>query len=89
MPRYGWTERVTMKDGREMVIHFDGSLPNTVEKCDYCHSKHEFLCDWEISPGVTCDKKLCRKHTGKFFGRINEDYCPEHYALQRIEEVKK
>ncbi len=77
MPRYGWTEKRII-NGQEMIIHFDGDLPfSRVEPCDYCKRKHEFLCDWEIAPGKTCDKKLCRLHTRKVFGDPDKDFCPD------------
>lgn len=44
--------------------------------CKYCSKPHTKLCDFPISPGITCDAKLCDLHAvpaGK-----NKDLCPDH-----------
>jgi hypothetical protein len=87
MPRYCEWKTVII-DGKPVRIHVQYSSAPKVEPCDYCQRKHEFLCDFEISPGKTCDKKLCRLHTGKLFGEPDKDYCPDHYQIMKREQMK-
>ena len=91
MPRHcEW--KTVMIDGKPTQIHVQYSGPHThAESCDYCTRTHEYLCDFEVAPGVTCDKKLCKMHTGKLFGQPDKDYCPEHIGKMRREqlEIKK
>jgi hypothetical protein len=52
--------------------------------CVACGGYAPFLCDYEISPGVFCDKPLCGRC------RINmglKDYCPEHAGLALAERL--
>jgi len=48
------------------------------ERRHRCDDVSEFLCDWRVAPGRTCDRALCAAHAievGK-----NKHYCPEHHA---------
>lgn len=50
--------------------------------CAVCGGFAPFLCDYEVSPGVFCDKPLCGRC------RINmglKDYCPEHAGKAEME----
>lgn len=44
-----------------------------------CMAPSEFLCDFPVSDGRTCDMPLCRDHS--FEAAPNIHYCPGH-ALQ-------
>lgn len=90
MPRYCETTTKII-DGKPVTIHIQYSRKPATEPCDYCTRTHEYLCDFEVEPGKTCDKKLCKMHTGKVFGQPDKDYCPEHIGKVRRDqlEIKK
>lgn len=49
--------------------------------CLYCTAPHTKLCDYEVAPGKTCDRKLCDRcavHVGP-----NRDLCPDHAKQAR------
>lgn len=45
----------------------------------------EFLCDYPVAEGKTCDKGLCGKHAHEVAPNVH--YCPGHFALW--EEFRK
>ena len=44
--------------------------------CHVCKAPSTILCDWNLGPGKTCDKPLCRRHARS--GGENVDYCLDH-----------
>lgn len=54
--------------------------------CLYCGKReHTKLCDHEVSPGKTCDRKLCEAcavHVGP-----NRDLCPDHAKVARQQNL--
>lgn len=46
--------------------------------CSWCDCFHDFLCDYPMGRGKTCDTLLCEKHARA----IGEDkhLCPIHFA---------
>ena len=60
-----------------------GSPGQLTMPCSVCGAPAIFICDFEVSPGRTCDAPLCGRC------RINiglKDYCPAHAGLSRKEE---
>lgn len=51
--------------------------PKEDELCQECRAIGEFLCDFPMGPGKTCDRVLCSKHAYQ----IGEDlhFCKHHY----------
>lgn len=46
--------------------------------CAACAAPHEFLCDYPVGPGKTCDLPLCGAHAGEVAPNVH--YCPGHLA---------
>lgn len=49
--------------------------------CADCHEVADFLCDYPVGDGKTCDRKMCPDHA-KTIG-INMHYCAAHDAMWR------
>lgn len=45
-------------------------------KCAFCGKPADYLCDYPIGDGKTCDKPICKKC--KTIVGDNLDYCPTH-----------
>lgn len=56
------------------------------DPCDFCSSPKEFRCDFEISPGTRCSKKICWHHRTPVW--LKQDYCPMH-ADEGLGKAKK
>ena len=48
-----------------------------VTHCKYCRRLADFLCDYPVGEGKTCDAPLCGEHA-QAVGK-NVDYCPKHF----------
>jgi len=69
--------------GKEMIAFVCGSRVRgnlTREQCccKDCGLPHTRLCDFPVSGGKTCDRKLCDRHAKRI--GPEKDYCPWHYA---------
>ena len=51
-----------------------------------CNSPHTKLCDFPLSAGRTCDRKLCDRYAIKV--GPDRDYCPEHDEESFIERLE-
>ena len=78
------------KGRSQMVVHYSGKAEYA--NCRACDClADDFLCDYPVGEGVTCDANLCRTHAKE----VAEDthYCPAHYekfrAFQKKGGVKK
>lgn len=61
-------------DGHRMIVCHRARAVN-MAFCVACGAPAPFLCDYEVSPGKTCDAPLCgrcRYNVGL------RDYCPAH-----------
>lgn len=51
--------------------------------CGRCRRVGEFLCDFHVGGGRTCDKRMCAKHRNQVGPGV--DYCVDHYlAWQQL-----
>ena len=66
---------VAFADGSTMIVC--GSR-RKIKLCSYCAHEREFVCDFPIRNGRTCDKPLCSAHS--YHQGPNQDYCPDHAA---------
>jgi len=60
------------------IVHVCGS---GIQPCSNCGEVADFLCDYPVGEGKTCDLHLCRKcrtHVGKF------DFCPIHGEKNKV-----
>lgn len=55
--------------------------------CQWCPVRSEFLCDYEIEPGRTCDKRMCSGHATRI--GPEKDFCPDHVANQGTKAMAK
>lgn len=67
-----------------------GSKPRTkpcYKQSDGCSGRGEFLCDYPVAEGKTCDRPCCRAHAK----RIGEDrdHCVEHALLDARLQAEK
>lgn len=46
--------------------------------CRQCQRVGEYLCDFEVSFGKTCDQPMCNLHRGQAGPGV--DYCDAHYV---------
>jgi len=70
MPRY--IVILKLPGGGSAIIH--GSKP--MQACACGMEVSAWLCDYELSPGRTCDRRMgpnCRTNVGP-----DVDYCPDH-----------
>lgn len=44
--------------------------------CSYCERPGQYLCDFELSSGKTCDAPMCKLHT--FAAAPGKDHCRIH-----------
>ena len=52
-----------------------------ITACSNCGQVSEFLCDYPVGEGKTCDLpicKQCRTHVGKY------DFCPVHEEINKV-----
>jgi len=52
-----------------------------IRSCDNCGQLSEYLCDYPVGEGKTCDLaicKQCRIHIGKY------DFCPVHFEINKV-----
>ena len=61
-------------DGSKIFWHGDG-----IEHCDECCLIAEYLCDWPMGRGKTCDHKLCQMHSHPI--AADHHLCPIHAAV--------
>ena len=52
------------------------SRPTSPKQCAYCKSQSNVLCDFETSPGITCDTPMCIAHTKRV--AYQTDHCRIH-----------
>ncbi len=48
-----------------------------------CHRAADYLCDWPMGKGKTCDAPLCEHHRGRQAEEREIDYCPQHALMAR------
>jgi hypothetical protein len=49
------------------------------EHCASCSWVSEFLCDYPVGEGKTCDRPLCHTHANDIAPDIH--YCPSHFLM--------
>ena len=47
--------------------------------CAMCDSGSEYLCDYPVGKGKTCDLPLCAEHAKEIAPNLH--YCPGHFIL--------
>jgi len=51
------------------------------EHCADCGGVSEFLCDYPVGDGKTCDRNMCEEHAKEVSPDIH--YCETHYKMWR------
>lgn len=54
--------------------------------CVQCHDMSEYLCDFEVAKGVTCDAPLCKDHAHEV--GPDRHYCSRHLAEMNAVPLK-
>ena len=62
--------------GKDRVVGIVCSRKREIRKCAFCGRPADYLCDYPVSEGKTCDKPICKKC--KTIVGIDFDYCPTH-----------
>jgi hypothetical protein len=65
---------IRTKDDLKMFICGEGVKPNPYRECGY---ESDFLCDYPVGNGKTCDAQLCWKHAQEVAPGIH--YCSAHF----------
>lgn len=47
--------------------------------CADCSAVGDFLCDFPVGPGQTCDRPMCGEHAREIGPELH--YCATHYAM--------
>lgn len=55
-----------------------------IRGCRVCDGLAEYLCDYPMGEGKTCDLDLCRIHAVKQPGGFPLDFCPAHSLIERL-----
>jgi len=63
-----------MKDGGTMFLCGEFG-----QHCGACASVGDFLCDFPVGDGKTCDMALCESHATEVAPNVH--YCPGHMVL--------
>jgi hypothetical protein len=63
------------RDGGVMFIH-----GNLGAHCSECCASADYLCDFPVQMGRTCDLPLCASHAYELAPEIH--YCPNHLQMQ-------
>lgn len=65
------------KPGERMFICGD-ALPEEA-RCADCGDMGEFLCDYPVGDGLTCDRQLCDAHATEIAPNLH--YCAPHRGM--------
>ena len=64
---------------------------NLGEHCADCSAPADFLCDYPVGDGKTCDRKMCDENAHEVASEIH--YCDAHFKMWRefreSDEIKK
>jgi len=52
-----------------------------------CAAPAQFLCDWKLSDGATCDRPVCARHAEQV--AENRHLCPEHQEAWRAWKAQR
>lgn len=55
--------------------------------CRECGAMSEFLCDFPVGDGKTCDRDLCAEHAHEI--GPEQHYCTEHLATSNAVPLRK
>lgn len=70
---------VNVEGGTAIVCGRGGRAP----QCADCFRESVALCDFPITPGKTCDRRMCRIHRQRV--GLNVDYCTIHRNNQPVQ----
>lgn len=65
-----------IKDGKDGRMFICGDLG---PHCDECSWAADFLCDFPVGEGKTCDRNLCDSHANEIGPDLH--YCAAHAAM--------
>lgn len=66
-----------VKVGNITAIVCSSGRKERVKKCSFCHARPGTkLCDYETTPGKTCDRLMCDKCATNV--GPDRDHCPNH-----------
>ena len=65
---------LSLKDGKNGIVCGDLG-----PACIECGAVAEYLCDYPVGEGKTCDRPLCDAHAERIAPDIH--YCPSHSKL--------
>lgn len=71
-------------DGERIFAHFTGRADQVPPLCADCNMCADYLCDYPVGNGKTCDRNLCKGH--RVCVGLELDYCQGHaaqYAAER------
>lgn len=77
---------VRLDNGETGFICFKGRGKARIPLCN-CGYMSEFLCDWPMGDGKTCDVNLCRVCALELRPELH--YCPAHAELRQAELAAK
>jgi len=89
MMKYHFTRIHRTLDGKTFFAHYSTDVeddPTIPQNCHRCNIVADFLCDYPVENGRTCDMPLCSKHrTNVGFER---DYCETHAMMTYVERQR-
>lgn len=73
-------EKVDLGNGN-FAITCGRGRPAKAAPCSFCRARpHTKLCDFELAPGRTCDRKMCDRCATSV--GTEKDHCPNHNQVQ-------
>ena len=55
-----------------------------IEPCRFCGFVSDYLCDFPVASGATCDAPLCDRHAiGQGGDLMDIHFCPTHVIMAR------
>lgn len=72
-------ETVELPDGTRAIVC--GGRKRHRQRCSSCGLKCDYLCDWKVGGGKTCDVPICGIHALEV--AANKHLCPDHQRAYR------
>lgn len=72
-----WEKYLQIKNRHgEETYYIHGDLG---DHCSDCMGVGDYLCDYPVGDGKTCDRKMCDHHSNEIAPNIH--YCTDHYQM--------
>lgn len=73
-------DTVELPNGTRAIVC--GGKRRRRQRCSSCGLQCDFLCDWKVGQGKTCDAPICGIHAVEV--APNKHLCPEHKKAYQV-----